>query len=573
VSEEGIPIADLQGPRIDRRTTIKLIASSGVAGLAGCTGGNGGGDGDSDSGSGDGGDSGSESTATEAAPGSGDQVMTAAWLVDSIPRLDLAMETDSQFSYLAANIFSAPLRVNANYELEGDLANDWSVEDEGRLVVLNFRDDVAFHNGDSFTAEDLKFSINRTINGESPYSDRYTGISEMTVVDETTLEIALEQPNAPLFTFLTKGLGQGAVAVPKDYHQKVGLEEYQQQPIGTGPFEIASWEAGTRLTLEAFDNYYATDSDGNQLPYLDTIHVDPIPETSTMVSALQNGDAHMANRLGAENVAQVEAVNGASISRVQSTDWWGVAMNTTREPFNNLRVRRAFAKLLSPQGFIENAQFGEGVPSGGPIPPAVDWAARSVEEKHEATDGAQAYAPEEGRQILEEEGVADVSVELLSSPVFERWMRNVRSQLTENVPNLDVSLRQVQQSEYWSIKGRPNLDYDMAMAFTSGIADPDIGMWNFYRQPDQGGVWNETGYSPETSDHATQVNELLGQQRRETDRETRKELLWEAENLIIEDCVDAYLLHTNDLVPIRDDVRRFEHPPNLRPFDTLSLNE
>ncbi len=555
---ENIPTSKLQGPKIDRRTTVKLFMSAGIAGLAGCTGGG----------------SGEPSSTDEDGSVSGvNQVMTAAWVVDDIPRLDLAMETDSQFSNLAANIFSAPLRVNANYELEGDLANDWSVEDDGNLIVLNFRDDVVFHNGDEFTAEDIEFSITRTINGDSPFSDRYTDISDMNVIDETTLELELEQPNAPMLTFLTKGLGQGAVAVPKDYHEEVGIEEYQEQPVGTGPFEIASWESGTRLTLNAFDDYYATDSSGNQLPYLDTVHIDPIPETSTMVSALQTGDVHMANRVGAENVEQINTVDDASISTVRSTDWWGIAMNTTREPFGNPRVRRAFAKLLDPQEFIENAQFGEGVPSGGPIPPAVDWAARTLEEKHEATDGAQAFAPEEGRQILEEEGVADVSIELLSSPNFERWMRNVRSQLTEHVPDLDVSLRQVQQSEYWSIKGRPNLDYDMAMAFTSGIADPDIGMWNFYRQPDQGGVWNETGYSPETSDHATRVNELLGQQRREVDQETRKELLWEAEDLLIEDCVDAYLLHTNDLVPIRDDVQGFDHPPNLRPLDYLTLDE
>ena len=557
-----IPIEDLEGPKIDRRTTMKLLAAAGVSGLAGCGSSSDGGD----SGSGDGGND-----TDETASGNSGGTMTAAWLINSINNLDLPMTSQSQFATLANNVFGGPMKVNAGYEIVPDMAKDWSLEEDGRLIVLNFREGITHHNGDEFTAEDIKFSINRTLTTENPYTDRYTDIDEMVVVDDTTLELHLSSVNVVLLLYLTKDLGQGAAAVPKSYYQEVGKEEYQKKPISTGPFKIVSWEPGTRLELEAFEDYYDTDEDGNQLPYLDTLKIDPIPETGTMISALQAGEVDMANRIQASNAAQVEGINGVNLGRVQNADWWAIAMNTTREPFDRVRVRQAFGKLLDPKKMVEDAQYGEGIPAAGPIPPTIDWVGRSFEEK----DDTQNFAPEEGRTILEEEGVEDLSFSMLTSSVFERWHRAARSQFLEHVPSLEIELNKVPQSEFWPTKGRPDLNYDMALSFMGRIGDPDIGLWNFYRHPDNGGQWNESGYGYGGGEylHAERVDELLAQQRKEVDQEKRKEMLWEVEDLLIEDAVDLYFVHTNDLIPKRDRVKGFDsYPPGLRHFEYASLD-
>jgi len=564
-----IPIEDLEGPKIDRRTTMKLLATAGVTGLAGC----GSSSDEDDSGSGGGGGGGGDNTddGSDSTSGNSGGTMTAAWMLDSINNLDLPMTSQSQFAVLANNIFGGPMKVNANYEIVPDMAENWSLEDDGKLIVLNFREGITHHNGDEFTAEDIKFSINRTLTTENPYTDRYTDIDEMVVVDDTTLEIHLGAVNVILLLYLTKDLGQGAAAVPKSYHEEVGMEEYQNKPISTGPFKIVSWEPGTKLELEAFEDYYDTDEDGNQLPYLDKLNVVPIPETATMVSALQSGEIDMANRVQAANAAQIEGINGVDLGRVQMSDWWAIAMNTTREPFDRVRVRQAFGKLLDPKKMVEDAQYGEGVPAAGPIPPTIDWAGRPFEEK----DDTQNFDPEEGRMMLEEEGVDDLSFSMLTSSVFERWHRAARSQFLEHVPTLEISLDKVPQSEYWPTKGRPDLNYDMALSYMGRIGDPDIGLWNFYRHPDNGGQWNESGYGYGGGEylHAERVDELLAQQRRETDQEKRAELLWEAEDLLIEDAIDLYFVHPNDLIPKSDRVKRFDsYPAGLRPFENVSLD-
>jgi peptide/nickel transport system substrate-binding protein len=367
---------------------------------------------------------------------------------------------------------------------------------------------------------------------------------------------------------MTTSFGGGALAIPKSYYDEVGYEGFQQEPISTGPWQVEEWDQGTRLTLSAHEDYHITDEDGNQYPYLDTVQYDSIPETSTLIGALENGEIHMSSAIEAGSVPQVEAANGVSVSRKQALDWWAIAFNTTREPFDTPRRRRGFAKLLDRRQFVERAQFDEASPAVGPIPPQVPDFGRPNEEKNQA----QAFAPEEGLEILESEGVDDASFKLLSSPRYDRWMRNVRSQFQERAPDLTVEIRQIQQSEYWTVKGRPNLDYDISLSFTTQMFDPD-GIYTFYRQPDQGGVINETGFSPETADNAARVNELLGEQRRETDHEKRVELFHEIEDLVIQDTPDAYMMHTNDLLPIRDEVTGWNHPPNLRPTKGITIDE
>ncbi len=555
MSIEDISVEKLGGPVIDRRTTLQILGAAGLASIAGCLGGDDTEPEESDS---------EELESTESDDRYGGTLI-AGWSTEEIPRLDIARETEAQISQLALNLYSAPLKVTGDYEIIGDLAEDWYFENDGETLVFEFRDDVVFHNGDEFTASDMVYSINRTLDLDSPYADRYEDIKEMETPDDYTLRIHTDEPLAPILVFMTRGLGRGAVAVNERVIEDIGNEAHLTAPIGTGPFRLADFDDGTQIVLERNEEYYDTDEEGNQLPYLDEVIIDPIPETSTLIGALQTGDIQFANSIPAGNVQELEGADNVVISRKPGPNWFAIALNTTREPFDSPQVRRGIAKLINNEDFIRDGDFGEGEPARGPIPPAIEWASRDNDEKNQA----QAYDPEEGLRILEEEGAADASFEILSSETFERWVRTVRSQLLEEAPDLDIEIRQVQQADYFGIKG--DLDYDVAVAQLSSAADPDQALWNFYRQPEDGGAWNETGYSPETADNAEEVNELLGQQRRETDEQRRFEILAEVEDLVIEDCVDVYLNHANDIMVYSNSVQGFQHPPQLCPFETVWL--
>ena len=135
---EDIERADLEGPKIDRRTTVKLLGAAGMTGLAGCTGGDGssggdGGDGGSgDGGSGDGssGDGGSETDSPAASDASRGGSIEAGWAFDAVEMLDPHYVDVYQQITIFSNIFSGIVKINRDGEIVGDLAEDWTLPDE-----------------------------------------------------------------------------------------------------------------------------------------------------------------------------------------------------------------------------------------------------------------------------------------------------------------------------------------------------------------------------------------------------------------------------------------------------------
>ena len=127
-----------------------------------------------------------------------------------------------------------------------------------------------------------------------------------------------------------------------------------------------------------------------------------------------------------------------------------------------------------------------------------------------------------------------------------------------------MSLEQVTSSTYW--ERYQNLDYDTTIAGSVGDPDPDQSLWNFYRKPDEGGVWNWVDFKDD------EVHQLLAEQRRQLDREARKETLHQLEDRLIEQVPQAYLIHQNDITAVSSSVSGFTHIPFMRMFASMSID-
>ncbi|MEF8801313.1 MAG: ABC transporter substrate-binding protein, partial [Halolamina sp.] len=377
------------------------------------------------------------------------------------------------------------------------------------------------------------------------------------VEDDYTITLNFEQAFAPVMIYLTRGPGRAATVVNKNAIEEMGPEQYQLTPVGTGPFKVTEHEVGDRITLDRFEDYFETDENGNQLPYLDGVDIKPIPEAATIVSAIESGDIDFAQDVPLQNVSRIEDANDVDKLAAPGVNWSGLSLNMTTDLFESRKVRRAVAKGLDTESYVETAFFGNAVPDTGPLAKATGWVWR--DDKPSDQD----YAPEEAKQMLEEEGVADASFSILAQQGSLRASKTVRNQL--NDLGLNVEIDQVTSSTYWDRVFAS--DYDTTIVGSAGDPEPDQGVYNFFRKHSEDGVWNFTRYEND------EVHELLDKQRRQLDREERKQTLWDIEDLVIADAPWAFLVHTDDVAAKRSNVNGFVHIPFMRNFHRVWMEE
>jgi peptide/nickel transport system substrate-binding protein len=537
----------LSGPVVDRRTTVELLGAAGMFGLAGFAG-------RVEA------DQIEASSAIQEQPQTGGRLQ-AGWFTGSIDNLDPPYISVGIRFQLAANVFNGLVTLEPDLTVRGDLARDWTVSDDGTTFTFDLREGVTFHNGAEFTAEDVRYTIDRTISEETPAAGKLETLepvdeSGVVVQDDYTVELNWQQPMAPALIYLTRGPGRAATIVSRDAIEEMGQEQYAITPVGTGPFEVTEHEVGSHITLDAYDDYFETDENGNQLPYLDGIDVRPIPEPATLVNALRSGDVDFVNEVPLQNVDRVEEAGNVELLTAPGVNWIGFSMNQQREPFDSETARLGIAKSIDREAFVETAFFGNAIPDTGPINKATEW----VWREDKPTD--QDYNPKEGQRLLEEAGAANASFSILAAEGDTRAARTMRQQLQQ--AGLDVQVDQVTTSTYWDRFSEAG-EYDATIAGSVGDPDPDQSLWNFYRKPDEGGVWNWTFFEDD------EVHRLLEEQRRELDRERRKELLRELEDRLIATAPHAYLYHTDDIAARNSNVRGFVHIPFLRNFHGVWL--
>jgi len=550
----------LSGPVVDRRTTTALLGAAGLGALAGCTSGGGGDDGGGEATDTAADDSGGETEETTAPPEDkqGGRLQ-AGWFTGSVDSLDPPYISVGQYFQVAANIFNGLVTLNQDLTVRGDLAKDWEVTNNGSTFTFDLREGVTFHNGSEFTAEDVRYTINRTISEETPAAPKLSTLQPVddggvVVEDDYTVTLNFEQAMAPALIYLTRGPGRAATIVSKDAIEEMGREQYAVTPVGTGPFEVESHEVGSELRLTAYDDYFETDDDGNALPYLDGVTITPIPEPASIVNALQSGDIHLANLIPLQNVTQVEDASSVTKLEAPGVNWYGLAMNQDREPFGSREVRMAIAKCIDTDAFIETAYFGNALTAKGPINKATNWVWRDDKPNDQAFDR------EEGMTMLSDAGADGASFSILTTQSSLRQAQAMRQQL--NRSGLNVDIEQVTSSTYWARYEEG--DYDVTISGSVGDPDPDQSLWNFYRKD---GPWNWVNYQSDD------VHQLLEDQRRELDREERASILQELEDQLISDVPHAYLSHQSDLAARRNEVQGFTHIPFMRPLETVYLND
>jgi len=297
-----------------------------------------------------------------------------------------------------ANVFEGLTRIDQNGAIQPQLAESWTVSDDGLVYTFNLKSGVMFHDGTSFDASDVVFSFDRARAENSVNAQKalFAAIETVEVVNPTTVKMILSRPEGSLLFNL--GWGDAVIVAPES------AETNKTNPVGTGPFKFSRWVKGDRVELAAI----AKDAPIQKATF--RFMSDP----SAQVAALKAGDIDAATNLNApEAVLAFQADKNFEVAIGTTEGETILSINNTRAPLNDVRVRRAIAHGIDRQAIIDGAMFGFGTPIGSHFAP-----------HHPAyvdLTGAYPHDPAKARALLAEAGVTGLKLTLkLPPPAYAR---------------------------------------------------------------------------------------------------------------------------------------------------------
>ena len=259
------------------------------------------------------------------------------------PSLDPHQESTFANIELVAPLYSTLLQLDPYHypKIIGDVATEWKISPDGLTYTFKIRPDIKFHDGSPLTAADVKASYDKIIFPppavRSTRKNAYTAVTKVEAPDATTVVFKLKFPSASLLANLASPWN---VIFPKKYLDQ-DPNYFKTHVVGSGPFKFKGYTRGSTFEGERNPDYFVKDR-----PYLDGYKFFISPETSVRAAAIRSGRAYIEFR-DLPN-AEVDAIkkqlgDKVAVQETPMTGQWGVSINNTVKPFNDVRVRKALS--------------------------------------------------------------------------------------------------------------------------------------------------------------------------------------------------------------------------------------
>ncbi|MBO8142129.1 MAG: ABC transporter substrate-binding protein [Firmicutes bacterium] len=419
------------------------------------------------------------------------------------------------------NVLEGLVKVDRSGALTPGLAESWTVSPDATEYVFRLRRGVRFHNGQEFTSADVKAKFERARDPESGHTNQryYTSIASIETPDPYTVIFRMSEPDAEFLYNLAR---PDSVIVPAGTEDTQGVH-----PVGTGPFRFVEWVRGSHVRLERFEDYW-----NQPLPYLDSVTFRFITDPNTQVAALLAGDIDaVTGAVTAEQALRVQQAGGFQVIQGPTTNTVILAMNNSRPPLDDVRVRRAITHAINREEVMIGAEFGFGTPIGSHMTPAEPYYADMT--------GVTPYDPDRARALLAEAGYADGLELTLSLPVSYTYALRSGEIAAGQLARVGIRVNiELVEWSTWLSRIFGQADYDLTVI---GHAEPmDIGI---YGNPDYYFRYDSAA-----------VRELLAEAKRVGDEERRREVYAQIQRQLAEDAVNVWLYARPYFILSRADV-------------------
>lgn len=447
--------------------------------------------------------------------------------------MDPGLSTDLYSHQVYSHILEGLVVLDTQGVPRPALAEAWTTSADGRTWTFRLRQGVRFHDGTEFTADDVKYTIDRILDPatRSPQRGALSQITAVDVVDRHTVRITTRAAFIPILT----NLATSAYILPRAAHTRLG-RDFARRPVGTGPYKWVEWVPDERIVLEANPDYHSG------RPAMDRVQFRFIPEGSVRLAELESGGVDLIAGVPAPDLRRLRVSLLVDLHEVIGTNYRLIAFNTSVKPFDDLRVRQAIAMAIDKKKIIDVVWQERAVLAEGPLPPT-SWAYDERFRGHP-------YNPARARQLLAEAGMAGG---------FEmNYLISESEELRREAPLLIDMLKQLNITVKVTVVDFPTLlqrllrtEYDTLRVGWTTNPEPDSLLYSPFHTSAIGG-FNFTKY------RNPRVDELLDRGRTVTNPAERTRIYREAQRLIVQDAPMVFIFHEKRTYASRKAVTGFK---------------
>ena len=341
-----------------------------------------------------------EASAADTESGSGKDASVLVYGSGEITRINPAMDEHGEISKL---IFDGLMAVDTDNNLVPGLAESYEYDEANSTYTFHIRDGVKWHDGEPFTAEDVKFTIEaiQDPNNASENAPDFEDVEEIDVVDDNTVTFKLSAPNSAFLQYMTMPV------MPKHLLEGEDMQEsdFFRAPVGTGVYKVESFDPDQAVVLVKNEDYYLGAAN------IDKIIFKIVPDDNTQAMQLTTGEIDMA-LLDPKNAANFDGKEGFVRHDMKTADYRGILYNFANEYWQeNKDLIPAINYAIDRQAIIDSVLLGQGMPAYGPLQINIynnetvehyDFNQAKAKELLEAagcTMGANGYYERDGKEI------------------------------------------------------------------------------------------------------------------------------------------------------------------------------
>jgi peptide/nickel transport system substrate-binding protein len=458
-------------------------------------------------------------------------------------------------------IFSGLVANNDKGEWIPDLASEvptlqnGGVSQDGLTVKYKLRSGVTWHDGKAFTAEDVKFTWQTIMNSKVNVVSRdgYDKISSIDTPDSYTVIVNFKEYYAPYLSLFTRVLPKHILESESDINKSA----FNRTPIGTGPFKLKEWRLTEALVLEANPAYF------RGKPNLDTIIYKVIPDNNIMLTQLKSGELDIITNIPFSQLDQVKSIEGVRVVSTPNMIWEHLDFNLDNPLFQDVRVRQAIALGIDRQGIIANVLKNSASPAAGDQSP-LSWgynptAKQTIRDIGTARDllsqagwqqGTDGIFAKDGRKLAFS----------ISVPAGMKTRELVAQAISYQLKEVGIAVEvKVLDGKMFFEDILKKRQFETAMyAWVAGIEPNNFNLWNSKKIPSAANRYEGQNYPGWRN---AEVDTLTEQGVSALDMETRKQIYFRIQDLIIQEYPIIPLYFRNNIDVVKNTVANYHANP------------
>ncbi|WJY27664.1 MULTISPECIES: ABC transporter substrate-binding protein [Sporosarcina] len=469
--------------------------------------------------------------------------------------LDPSRVTEGETFKVTVNLFETLVNFGEqDTTIQPGLAKEWETTDDGLTYTFHLEEGVKFHDGTDFNADAVVANFERWAGGDAEkfpyYSSMFGGfegdeeavIESVTAQDENTVVFKLKRPQAPFLKNLA--MSMFAISSPEAFAK--GDDDYERNPVGTGPFKFVEWKANDSITIEKNEDYWQ-----EGLPKLDKVVFRSIPDNAARLNALTAGEIDLADGINPSDGEKIENDSNLQLFERPSMNVGYLGLTVTRPPFDKKEVRQAMNYAIDKQTIIDSFFEGRAELAKNPMPSSISGYNDEIEEYE--------YNPEKAKELLKQAGLEDgFEMELWAMPVPRPYMPDgtkVAEVIQSNLADVGIKAEIVsyEWATYLDKASKGEADAFM-LGWTGDNGDADNFLYVLLDE-DNIGSNNYTYFKND------ETHKLFLEAQTEVDEDKRNELYMKAQEILHDEAPWVPLAHSTPLLGGAADLTGFKPHP------------